>query len=154
MGFLDKVFPWLGHGRYQAAPTPALEGTVKELLIDALGRLRVVVDGETALGATAVRQLTAAKRGTLKGTPGSLVEVTVWNKGASPLWLQVHNKGSDVSNGDAAVDQVLVPAGATVGWRPAVPVACATQIRWAASTTPATCTLPAGDDVGLSAAVL
>jgi len=101
-----------------------------------------------------VRQLAGAKTGTLKASAGSLLEVSLWNQGSSPLWFQVHNKASAPINGETCVDQVLVPAGGALGWRPMVPPACATQVRWAASTTPGTLTLPATDDVGFSGAVL
>lgn len=155
MGLLDRVFPWLGHGRYQSAPTPASEGAVKELLIDAVGRLQVALSAAAPAGVVAVRQLTAANEGALKAAgPGSLVEVALWNNGAVALWFQVHDKSAAVTGGDACVDQVMVPAGGAIGWRPAVPVAAATRLRWAASTTPGTCTVPGVAALGFSGAVL
>ena len=67
-----------------------------------------------------------------------------------PVWFQVHNKASDPASSETTVDQVLIPAGGSLGWRPMVPVACGTQVRWAASSTPGTLTLIAGLDVGFS----
>lgn len=154
MSFLSKVFPWLGHGRYKASPTAVGDGQVAELLTDAVGRLRVLIDSAGPSGATPVRQLAGAKKGTLKAGAGSLLEVSLWNSSASPVWFQVHNKASDPANGETCVDQVLIPAGGSLGWRPMVPVACGTQVRWAASSTPGTLTLIAGLDVGFSGAVL
>lgn len=156
MAILDKVFRWLGHGRYYSSlPTPASNGDVVEQLFDAYGRA-VVVPGTTApSGVSAVRQKTAANTGTLKAAgTGSLVEVSVWNSGSVTLWFQVHDKASGVSGGDTCVDQILVPAGGTVGWRPLVPVAATAQLRWAASTTAATYTAPGTPACGFSAAVV
>lgn len=156
MSILDKVFRWLGHGRYSSSlPTAASNGDVLETLVDAYGRTRVVVDSSSPLGATPVRQLTAALTGTLKAAgAGSFVEAAIWNSGAAPLWFQIHDKASAVSGGDACVDQVMVPAGGSLGWRPAVPVAATLQLRWAASTVPGTYTAPGAACVGFSAAVV
>ena len=155
MAILDKVFRWLGHGRYSSTlPTALNNGDVGELLIDAYGRPRVLVESSAPPSATAVRQLTAASTGILKAAgTGTLYEVTVWNSGASALWFQVHDKASAVSPGDACVDQILVPAGASVGWRPAIGPSASTQLRWAASTTASTYTAPGADSVGFTAAV-
>jgi hypothetical protein len=154
MAILDKVFRWLGHGRYYSSlPTPASNGDVVEQLFDAYGRA-VVVPGTTApSGVTATRQLTAANTGALASGAASLVEVSVWNSGAVALWFQVHDKSAAVGSGDACVDQVYVPAGGTVGWRPLVPVAATTRLRWAASTTASTYTAPGTAACGFSAAV-
>jgi hypothetical protein len=78
----------------------------------------------------------------------------VWNSGAVALWFQVHDKSAAVGSGDACVDQVYVPAGGTVGWRPLVPVAATTRLRWAASTTASTYTAPGTAACGFSAAVV
>lgn len=150
----NQLFKWLAYGIYRASPTAVADGATTQVLVDAYGRVQTVEAAAAPVGVTAVRQLTAAKKGTLKASAGSLVEVAIWNKSAVALWFQVHNKASDPVDTEACVDQVMVPAGATIGWRPVVPVACATQVRWAASTTPGVLTLPATDDVGCSAAVL
>lgn len=154
MSWPEQIFNWLGYGRYYASPSAVADGATAPLLIDPYGRLQFAAAAAAPAGVTAVRQLTAASVGTLKAGAGSLVEVTLWNSGASALWFQVHNKASDPVNADACVDQVLVPAGAAIGWRPAVPVACGTQVRWAASTTPGTLTLPGAPAMGFSAGVL
>lgn len=151
----DQVFKWLGFGRFRASPTAVGDGQVAELLTDAVGRLQVALSAAAPAGVVAVRQLTAANEGALKAAgPGSLVEVALWNNGAVPLWFQVHDKSAAVVGGDACVDQVMVPAGGAMGWRPAVPVAAATRLRWAASTTPGTCTVPGVAALGFSGAVL
>lgn len=151
----EQVFRWIGHGRYWASPTAVGDGQVKELLVDALGRLQVALAPAAPAGVTAVRQLTAANTGHLKAAgTGSLVEVTLWNSGAVALWFQVHDKSGDVSPGDTCIDQVLIPAGGAIGWRPAVPVAASTRLRWAASTTPGTYTAPGTAACGFSAGVL
>lgn len=155
MSVLDKVFRWLGHGRYRSSlPTAASNGDVVEQLVDAYGRLQVVFAAAAPVGATAVRQKTAAQRGTLKASAGSVLELAVWNNSEEPVWVQIHDKASAASNGETCVDQVYCPAGGTVGWRPLVPVACATQVRWAASTTPGTLTEVGSNCVGFSGAVL
>lgn len=154
MAFPWDVLGWLAKARYKITALALSDGETAELQCDSKGHLkvRIISEGDPAVAAS--RQLTAAKKGTLKASAGSLVEVAIWNKSAVALWFQVHNKASDPVDTEACVDQVMVPAGATIGWRPVVPVACATQVRWAASTTPGTLTLPATDDVGCSAAVL
>lgn len=156
MTILDKVFRWMGHGRYSSSlPTAAANGDVVEFLVDPYGRLQVISASAAPTGVTAVRQLTAASTGSLKSAgAGSLVEVSLWNSSAAAIWYQVHDKASAVSGGDACIDQIMVPAGGSVGWRPAVPVAASTQLRWAASTTAATYTAPGAHCVGFSAAVL
>jgi hypothetical protein len=156
MSILDKVFRWLGHGRYWSSlPTAAANGDIVELLVDGYGRLQVVNASAAPAGVTATRQLAAANTGSLKAAgAGSLVEVTLWNSGAAAIWFQIHDKASAVSGGDACIDQIMVPAGGSVGWRPAVPVAASAQLRWAASTTAATYTAPGAACVGFSAAVM
>lgn len=155
MGWPEQVFNWLGYGKYTASPVAASDGGTKPLLIDPYGRLQVSTAPAAPAGVTAVRQLTAASAGALKSAgAGSLVEVTLWNSSTAAIWFQVHDKASAVSGGDACIDQIMVPAGGSVGWRPAVPVAASTQLRWAASTTAATYTAPGAHCVGFSAAVL
>lgn len=155
MSWPEQIFKWLGYGKYIASPTAVADGATTSLLIDPYGRLQVSNSAAAPVGVTAVRQLTAANTGALKSAgTGSLVEVTLWNNGAVALWFQVHDKGSAVSGGDACVDQVMVPAGGAIGWRPAVPVAASTQLRWAASTTPGTYTAPGTAACGFSAGVL
>lgn len=155
MGWPEQVFKWLGYGKYSASPTAVADGATSPLLIDQYGRLQVVNASAAPAGVTATRQLTAANTGSLKSAgTGSLVEVTIWNSGAAAIWFQVHDKSSAVSGGDACIDQVMVPAGGSVGWRPAVPVAASAQLRWAASTTAATYTAPGAACVGFSAAVM
>jgi hypothetical protein len=151
----EQIFKWLGYGKYQASPTAAADGATAPLLVDPYGRVQTVAAAAAPTGVTAVRQLTAASLGQLKAAgTGSLVEVTLWNSGAVALWFQVHDKASAVSPGDTCVDQVMVPAGGAIGWRPAVPVAASLQLRWAASTTPATYTAPGTAALGFSAAVM
>lgn len=154
MAFPWDVLGWLAKARHKLTALALSDGETAELQCDGKGYLKVRVVAEGDAAATAARQLTAAKIGTLKGAPGSLVEVALWNSGAGALWFQVHNKASAPVDTDACVDQVMVPAGASIGWRPAVPVACATQVRWAASTTPGVLTLPGTETVGFSAAVV
>lgn len=152
--FPFDVLSWLVRLRYKLTPPVAADGETVEIQGDVNGRILARVEADGPSGATAVRQLVGAKVGTLKASSGSLLEVSLWNQGAVPLWFQVHNKASAPINGEACVDQVMVPAGGSLGWRPMVPVACASQVRWAASTTPGTLTLPATDDLGFSGAVL
>lgn len=154
MAWPEQIFRWLGYGRYSASPTAISDGSSTPLLVDPYGRLVTAFSTSAPSGVTAVRQKTAANTGTLKAAgTGSLVEVSVWNSGAVALWFQVHDKASAVSGGDTCVDQILVPAGGTVGWRPLVPVAATAQLRWAASTTAGTYTAPGTAACGFSAAV-
>lgn len=155
MSWPEQIFRWLGYGKYTASPTAAADGGTAPLLIDPYGRLQVSAAPAAPVGVTAVRQLTAANTGALKSAgTGALVEVALWNNGAVALWFQVHDKVAAVSGGDTCVDQIMVPAGGSVGWRPAVPVAATNQLRWAASTTPATYTAPGTAACGFSAGVL
>ena len=154
MSWPEQIFNWLGYGRYYASPTAVADGATAPLLIDPQGRLQFSAAAAAPAGVTAVRQLAAANTGALKAGAGSLVEVTLWNNGGDALWFQVHDKSGDVSAGETCVDQVMVPAGAAIGWRPAVPVAAATCLRWAASTTPETYTAPGAAALGFSAGVL
>jgi len=154
MAFPFDVLSWLIRLRYKLTPPVATDGDTVELQGDASGNIKARIMAEGPPDLAAVRQKTGARVGSIKASPGSLFEVTVWNKGADAVWFQIHDKASAPANGDTCVDQLYVPAGATVGWRPVVPVACATQIRWVSSTTPGTCTEAAGSDIGFSAAVL
>jgi hypothetical protein len=153
MAFPFDVLSWLVRLRYKVTSIVLADGEAGEMQGDANGNLKTRVMAEGPPGLTAVRQKTAAAAGTLKASPGSLYEITVWNTDAAGIWLQIHDKASAASAGETCVDQVYVPAGATVGWRPLVPVACAIKIQWAASTAPGTLTA-ASAVVGLSAAVL
>ena len=154
MAFPWDVLKWAVRAVYKLTPPAASDGELVDLQADANGNLKVRLVGEGPSAATPAKQLTGAKKGTLKASSGSVLELAIWNKSASAVWFQVHNKASDPTNGETCVDQVMVPAGGSLGWRPLVPVACATQARWAASSTPGTLTLIAGDDVGYSGAVL
>jgi len=154
MPFPFDVLSWLIRLRHKVTPPVAADGDTIELQGDANGRVLVRVETDGPSGATAVRQLAGAKVGTLKSSAGSVLELAIWNKSGAAIWLQIHNKSSAPINGDTCVDQVMVPAGGSIGWRPMVPITCGAQVRWAASSTPATLTLIAADDVGLSGAVL
>jgi hypothetical protein len=154
MAFPFDVLSWLVRLRYKITPPAAADGETVELQGDVHGRILARVEATGPSGATPARQLAPARHGLLKAAPGSLLEVSLWNNGESALWFQVHDKASAPGNGDTCVDQVMLPAGGAIGWRPMVPVACATQVRWAASTTPGTLTLPGSDTLGFSAAVL
>lgn len=154
MPFPFDILSWLIRLRHKVTPPVAADGDTVELQGDANGRVLARVEASGPSGATPVKQLVGAKVGVLKATAGSVLELAIWNKSGAGVWFQVHSKNSPPSNGEACVDQVLIPAGGALGWRPMVPVACGLQVRWAASSTPGTLTLIAGDDVGFSGAVL
>ena len=156
MSWPEQIFKWLGYGKYTTAtPSGVADGAVIPILVDTYGRVQVSSSAAAPLGVTVVRQKTASNQGSLKSAgAGSLVEVTLWNNGAVALWFQIHDSNIELSGGETCVDQIMIPAGASMGWRPAVPVACTTQLRWAASTDPAIFTEPGTAAIGFSAGVL
>lgn len=150
----DQVFKWLGFGRYKASPTPVGDGQVTELLTDSIGRL-LVAGGAPPVTAV-MRQLQAAHAGAILAAPGRLVELGVWNKGASGYWLMLFDTlvASPPSAGNVPLAQLYVPAGATLGWRPVGSLTFATGIYWALSTTPGSFTATTNNDVGFEAGYL
>lgn len=153
MAFPWDVLLWGIRLRFKLTPPAAADGELVDAQGDANGNLKVRVVNEGPSNATPVRQKAAARRGILKTTAGSVLELAVWNNSSDPIWFQLHDKASNPTDGDTCVDQVMVPAGGSVGWRPLVAPSCSTAVRWSASSTPGELTLVAADCCGFSGAV-
>lgn len=152
MAWLKKVFNFVMGGTYSASPEPLTEGQSGPVLVDPLGRVQVV-GGAPAVGQRVV-QLGAADRGQLKAGPGQLVELVVWNASGDTLWLQIHDSSTEPTDGAVPVDQIMVPAGASLSWRPVGTLACSAGIWWAASTSSIELSYIGSASMGLTAGVL
>lgn len=137
MGWTDQIFKWLGHARYKASPSSVGDGQVAELLSDALGRLRVVVDTMPEGGGGATHNhynLTSPNyHGVIYAFPGTLRQVILHNDHAADVWVALFNKTSNPAPGDIpslVMFKVRVPAYDTVSLLLADEVSFSTGIAW------------------------
>lgn len=155
MSILDKVFRWLGHGRYWSSlPTAAANGDIVELLTDAYGRLQFVAASVTY---SAYKPSAGAdKKGVIKASAGSLRYVQVSSKDTAGCWFQVLNQATSPAGGESTsiVLTVWIPAGESRAISLPADLAFSTGIAWAASTTMADCTLVSGTHLWVNALFL
>lgn len=152
MAWLTKIFNFVAGGTFSASPVPLTEGQSGPILVDPLGRV-AVTGGAPAIGQRVV-QLAPADRGELKAGAGALVEVVVWSVHSTNLWLQIFDAAAAPANGATPLDQIMVPPGASLSWRPVGDLRCATGIQWAASIGSGSLTYVDDSVMGLTAGVL
>jgi hypothetical protein len=121
MAILDKVFRWLGHGRYWSSlPTATSNGGVVELLSDAYGRLRVVVDSTTAPTAAVVSYhdtVDPADKDEIKVTGGTLLALHGFNDSESDtVYLQIHDASGEPDPDTVPVMVFRLEPGAHFAW--------------------------------------
>jgi hypothetical protein len=143
MGLLEKVFPWLGHGRYEASPTAVSVGQVKALLIDSIGRLRVIAE-TAAVSVSYHDTVEPDDKAEIKSTPGSLHEIWGFNDGAETIYLQVHDSSGEPDEDTVPVLVFKLSPGAHFSWGLKGPRAFSNGIYWATSSTPGGYTPVAG----------
>jgi hypothetical protein len=146
----NQLFTWLAHGIYRASPTAVADGSAVQLLADSIGKLCVRVVGGPIL-AGYHRTTTPAIQASVKASSGAVVACWGFNKAATAMYVQLHNKATSVANNDVPTEQFLVPAGQPFSFQPPEPIAFSTGIQWAVSTTPGPCTL-GSTDVGITVA--
>lgn len=135
MGLLDKVFPWLGHGRYKASPSAVSNGQVAELLTDSVGRL-IVVPSSSAYSYHVSPALTS--QGAIKTSAGSLRQLIVTNTGPDEAWIVVCNSTALPGSPEALVAAmkllIRVPGTNTVSLPLEADIPFSTGIYWIAFT--------------------
>ena len=121
MTILDKVFRWLGHGRYWSTlPTAAASGDTVEALFDAYGRQRIVVDAASGSGSYSTYTHTGLiYQAQVKESAGTVRQIVVTNTdAASDAWFAMFNlatmPGLAPEDIDAVTTILVVPAGETV----------------------------------------
>jgi len=121
MAWTDNIFRWLGYARYNSSLPTVSEGQVEELQCDQNGRLRVAleatdvtIDTSVAEAATRYVSSSAERQAQAKGSAGVLREVHVINTSASERYLQLFDRTSALSGGEAPFARDIVPAGGSV----------------------------------------
>lgn len=135
MAFPFDVLSWLIRGRYRVSPTAVSDGGTPEMAMDALGRLRVIVDsmsGTTPYSVYAPTGLLA--KGAIKASPGSLRQLVVTNTHTAAVWLTVFNKATQPSSPEEAVAlmklMIKVPAEDSLSLPLVGDLAFSTGIYW------------------------
>lgn len=152
MTILDKVFLWLGHGRYWATPAAASDGDAVALLVDNIGQPRVRVAGGPLITGY-VQALAAAANGVVLAAPCKLVYAHGFNKGSGALYVGLYNRTTVPSgSGVAPLRQFLVPAGGSFSFFPPEPITYGTGLVWAASSAAGEWSSPGGSDICITVA--
>lgn len=139
MAFPFDVLSWLIRGRYKASPTAVSDGGTPELLTDALGRLRVLIDSTSGTTPYSVHAPTGLlSKGAIKASAGSLRQLVVTNTHSAAVWFVLFNKASQPSSPEeaAALTKMFfkVPAEDSVSLELVGDLAFSTGIYWVAFT--------------------
>lgn len=155
MTILDKVFRWMGHGRYWSSlPTAAANGDVVEMLVDPYGRQRVAVESVQPAG-YARTGASLQHRNIVKASPGSLLEIYGFNSDDTNAYaLQIFDKATSPVNDDVPLVSIYLKPGDNFSFTPASPLIFATGIAWALSITPTKYTSGATAKAWVAAAYL
>lgn len=105
------VLAWKVKGLFRLTPTSVSDGESPDLLTDALGRLRVIVDSTSGATPYSVYAPTGlVSRGAIKASAGSLRQVLVTNMHTAPVWLTIYNKATVPSSPEeqAALLKIIV----------------------------------------------
>jgi hypothetical protein len=147
--WVEQIFRWLGHGRYNATPPALADGEVREMQLDDAGNLKVnlsvgtVTAGEAAAASNA--QTTApASTGVIKSSAGSLLMISGWNESGDDRYLVLCDAVTAPADTTATTTTAFkifkVPAGSVFSFVPPRGLVFATGISWVCSTTRATLT--------------
>lgn len=143
MSLLDRIFPWLGHGRYQASPPTLVDQAVAAFRLDALGRLLVTFEGEAAIAWTQVSSTgTYAVVRSSAGIVGGLYAASLVE---DDTYLQLFNLAAGPPAGGATPAHVFpLVAGGVVSIEVLAGLSFSTGCVWAISSTPTTYTAVGG----------
>lgn len=135
MAFPFDVLSWLIRGRYRASPTAVSDGGTPEMAMDALGRLRVIVDSMSGSTPYSIYTPTGLlSKGAIKASAGSLRQLIVTNTDSVVAWIFVFNKATQPSSPEEAVSLTKlvfkVPASDTVSLPLVGDMAFSTGIYW------------------------
>jgi hypothetical protein len=147
---LSQLLNLLSKLRHRATlPTPVADGGVADLVGDAFGRLVTV--GPQSSGRYVVPALTY--KGRVVAEAAQLLELSAFNDGADPVYLMLFDSYSLTApaDGTTPIERFLVPAGGTLGFVPDYPLAFASGIYWAVSSTASTLTIDAAATLHVSA---
>ena len=136
MAFPWDVLVWAIKARFKLTPPVAADGEFVELQSDANGRLLVVVQGPRPAG---YRRPGASleHRAVAKASPGSLLEAYGFNDDdATSYYLQFFDKAVSPVDNDVPLVSVKLRPGDNFSFNPSSPLAFATGIAWALSTSP------------------
>lgn len=138
MAFPFDVLSWLIRGRYKTSPTAVSDGGTPELLTDALGRLRVVIDSALSSSYSFHATTNLASQGAIKASAGSLRQLVATNTGGTAVWLAVCNSAALPGSPEALAASIKlllrVPATDTITLPLDGEVAFSTGIYWVAFT--------------------
>lgn len=118
--FPFDVLSWLMRGRYKISLSPVSDGGTPELLTDAYGRLRIVIDSVlgTSSSYQAYTHTGLVFKAQVKEAAGVVRQVVVTNTDAVEAWVAMFDlatmPGSAPSDLDAITTLLVVPPGETV----------------------------------------
>jgi hypothetical protein len=148
---LSQLFKSLGQALHRATlPTAAADGDAVSTVADRYGR--VVVVGPQPSGR--YRSSVLGVNGRIVAQAGELSELWVVNALSEERWLHLFDVSSlsAPANGTSPLERFLVPAKGIFSLAPLHPIAFASGIHWACSTTANTLTIDSGSSFHVSAA--
>jgi hypothetical protein len=147
MAWTNVVFNWKGSARYQLTLPTLADGQLGELQCTQRGLLRVAVESTVEPEASlSVRALPgaglAASSGTIASAAAELLEVHGHSETNTACYLMFFDAAANPANGAVPKQKMRIPADCPMFSLTLTlkPVAYATGIRWAVSTTPDTLT--------------
>lgn len=144
MPIQDRVYPWLGHGRYlESDPTEVFDQAVLPLRTDAAGRLLVTTIGEAVVSYTTASS--TGPWGVSRSSPGVLGAIYASSLTEDNAYLQLFDLAAGPPATGAEPKHVFpLVAGAVVSAEPLGGLVFNTGITWAISSTATTYTPVAG----------
>lgn len=141
----DRIYPWLGHARYQEDdPTGVQDLDVLPFRCDDRGRL--LVASATADTSAPIETYATATWSGVRGTAGVLVAIYAGSLTSDDYFLQLFDLASGPPTGGATPRHVFpLIGGAVVSVEPLGGLSFGTGIVWAISSTATTYTAIMGD---------
>ncbi len=150
-GWTNQIFKWLGYARFKVAPVAVGDGQVVELLADAFGRLRTVVEGPTP---AAYSRSVGQASGVAKASAGQLLELWCSSLDSGSGYLLLFDAAAVPPSGTVPLEVFPLGPGESLAFSPSAPLPFSTGLSWAISTDPATYDPPvSGGEVAITVAV-
>lgn len=139
--FLELLFKWLGHARYNLTPSVVADGELAELQADSRGALRTNPKVKT----TYTKPTALAASAIVHTAPCRLVELHAENASASDRFLQIFDGTTLPTDGTAPHYCVKIPAGGQISLTFDTELTLASGMVWCTSSTRATKTIAAAE---------
>lgn len=139
--FLELLFKWLGHARYNLTPVVVSDGELAEFQADSRGALRTT----TKVVTTYTKPTTLAASAIVHTAPCRLVELHAENSSASDRYLQLFDGTTLPVDGTAPHYCVKIPAGGQISLTFEAEFLFESGLVWCTSSTRATKTIAAAE---------